>query len=176
MLSYSLSIDYITIPHQDTLYQINYCHFPSSVPIFVHFPHPTPHSITYSSSSADLSSVQLLSPIIPHQQIRVNFVIRYYIYWLFYRPPSRYPISDQLLSLTIIISRHPHQQTPFHFISRPHFRPYWIHLMSPPSAGYISQFHQSINQLHHTPSVSFTRASSELRDIFRFFIITNLLS
>ena len=30
-------------PHQDTLYQINYRHLPSSVPIFVHFcSHPFP--------------------------------------------------------------------------------------------------------------------------------------
>ena len=48
---------------------------------FVNFPRPTPHSIPYSSSSSDLSSVQLFSPIIPHQQIRVHFVIRFYI-WL----------------------------------------------------------------------------------------------
>ena len=52
---------------------------------------------TNSSLKVDLSSVQLLSPIIPHQQSRVQFVIRLYIYWLFINHPSGYPISDQLL-------------------------------------------------------------------------------
>ena len=41
-LSDSIFIDYSITPHHDTLYQINYCHPPSPVPIFVHFP-PPPH-------------------------------------------------------------------------------------------------------------------------------------
>ena len=63
-LSDSISIDYSVTPHQDTLYHINYHRPPSSVPIFVRPPSP---SQPYSSSSADLISVQLLSPLIPHQ-------------------------------------------------------------------------------------------------------------
>ena len=60
--------------------------------------HITPISRPYSSSSVDLSSVQLLSPIISHQQIRVNLFIGIYIYWLLCHYPSGYPISDQLSS------------------------------------------------------------------------------
>ena len=60
--------------------------------------HVTTISRPYSSSSADLSSVQLSSSIIPHQQSRLYFVIRLYIYWLFHHPLPGYPISDQLFS------------------------------------------------------------------------------
>ena len=60
--------------------------------------HFTTISRPYSSSSSDLSSVQLSSSIIPHQQSRLYFVIRLYIYWLFYHFLPGYPISDKLWS------------------------------------------------------------------------------
>ena len=138
MFSDSISIGNSFTNHQDTLYEINYCHPPSSS-------HATPHNISYSSLSADLSVVGLLSPIIPHQQSKVYFVIRLYIYWLF---------------------RHPHQDTlyPINYSVTPHH-----HIMSLPSADRIP-IHQQIpfqNWLRftshhphqHFPLVSFTRAS-----------------
>ena len=79
----------------------------------------------YYSSSEDLSSIQLLSPIIPHQQSRVHFFIRFYIYLLFCHPPSGYPISHPCILYPVLsfqfISHHPHQQTIFQFISRHKF-------------------------------------------------------
>ena len=131
-----------------------------------------------------------MSPIIPHQESRVNFVIIFYIYWLFSHPhqdtlyqinychppssshvtPSADPIpvnhQTPFQTLLKFISRQPHQKFPSVILTRaptnftiPH------HLVSPE--------HQSV---HHTPSVSFTRASSYLRDVFRFLIIKKLLS
>ena len=53
--------------------------------------HSTTISRTYSSSSADISSVKFSPSIISHQKIRSNFVIRIYIYLLFHHPPIRIP-------------------------------------------------------------------------------------
>ena len=72
-----------------------------------------------SSSSADLSSVQLQSPIIPHHKSRVNFVIRIYINYLFHRPPSGYHISYQFLLHPIISAYFCSFLAP-----PPHIRPY----------------------------------------------------
>ena len=53
-----------------------------------------------------------------------------------------------------------------------------FHLTSPPSVSFtrphhsVSPEHQSV---HHTKSVSFARASSNERNLFRFLIMTNLL-
>ena len=77
--------------HQNTLYHINYCHYPSSKPILVHFPSPPLQIRPWNSSSADLISVQLLSPITPHHQSKVYFVIINYIYWLLCQPHIRIP-------------------------------------------------------------------------------------
>ena len=131
------------------MYQISYCHTPSSL-FFFHFPTTTPNSRPCYSSSADLSSVQILSPIIPHQQSRVQFLS---------------------YSISIDYSATPHQDTLYHInyfqtpssshvtpIRRPYSSssaepisdPIEVRLMSPPSACSIIQFHQSINQFQQT--------------------------
>ena len=66
MLSESISTVYSTIFYQDIIYQINYYHPRSSVPIF--FVNPLPphrHIRLYSGSSANLNSVQLFPSMIP---------------------------------------------------------------------------------------------------------------
>ena len=121
-------------------------HPPSSVPILVNFPPTTPHIRPHYSSFSDLSSVQLLLPIIPDQQSRVRFFIRFYIYWLFCHSPSGYPISDQVShpasSSHITPIRRPHSSSSTDPVSD-HIE---VHLVSPPSTGYISQFLLSIKQ------------------------------
>ena len=84
--------------------------------VFIYFP-PT-HIITYSSSSEDLSSVQLSSPIIPHQNSRIFFFIRLYIYWLFHHPHQ-----DNLYQINY---RHPPSSVSIFSIhlTSPHSRPY----------------------------------------------------
>ena len=78
---------FMSPPHQDTLYQINSRDHPSSVPIlFISLP-----SLTHCRPSSDLRSAQLLTPIIPHQQRKVHFVIRFYIYCVLYHPHIRIP-------------------------------------------------------------------------------------
>ena len=70
--------------------------------LFLFISLPPNHSRPYYSSSADPISVQLSSPIIPHNNSRVYFFIGLYISWLFRHPPSGYPISDQLFPPPII--------------------------------------------------------------------------
>ena len=58
----SIFIDYSVTPHQDTLYQINYGHPPSSVPFFFIPPPPThTHTCSRSYSSSSVSLYNLIS-------------------------------------------------------------------------------------------------------------------
>ena len=106
-----------------------------------------------SSSSEYLSSVQLLPTIISHQQIRVHFLIKLYIYWLFRHPPSGYPISYQLSSPPIIsdyfctfTSPDPPYQTLFQFIIKPKSSSIIVTHHPPPTEQRIS-CHQIIYPL-----------------------------
>ena len=169
LLSDYISIDYsatpIRIPYIRSIIITSYhqCLF------FLLFSPRTPHGRPYSSSSADLSSVKLLWPIIPHHQIRVHFVIILYIYLLFRHLPSGYPISDQLSSPPIIIWHNSHHHTIFQFISRPHFRPY----RSSPHITPISGLHQSVSADHQSilpdPIIQFTRSSISSPDLISYF-------
>ena len=123
MLSDSIfNNDYVT-PHQDTLYQINYCHPPSSVPIFVHFPpphhtsypipvHQQPYIVYYPITDRHQTLFQFIRhfPIstpyysslytpLSAKQIRLYIVKRRsYYYQLDRHPPSADPLLVQLLS------------------------------------------------------------------------------
>ena len=148
MLSDSISIAYSAIPHQDTLYQINYCHPPSSVPIFVHFPppHPPHQTIFQFIIRPKFSSIIVTHHPPSEEQSTFCYLILYLL--VIPSPPSGYPILYQLSSPPIIISRHPHHQTLFQFISRPHFRSY----LSSPYVTPISRFHQSVSLEHQSIS------------------------
>ena len=148
MLSVSVSIEYFVTPHQDTLYQINYCHPPSSVPFFVHsYVPPLPIRRPYFISSIDLRSVQSFSPIIA--LIRADYVLLSdSIYIDIFSLPIRIPYirsiivtpHHQCLNLFIPLPQHiirpysysfsglisvelslpiiPHQQSRIHFLIR----------------------------------------------------------
>ena len=167
-------------PHQNTLDQNNYCHLTSLVTISDHFTSPP-------------LSHQIVKKFVITPNFSSIIVIHY--------PPSAekstfcyqniYPLiimsTPHLDTLYQINYCHPSLSshvTPIllQFIIRPHKRPYLIS----PNAHPISRFHQLVSSQHHsvspqhqsvhqTPSVSFTRTSSELREVFRFLILNNSL-
>ena len=100
-------------PHQDTLNLIKLLSPYIISAYFYIFPFPPPpHSRLQNISSADLSSVQVLSPIIPHQKSKVNVFIRFYIYVLFRHPHIR-------ITYNILIIITSHHNCLFLFISFP---------------------------------------------------------
>ena len=107
----SISIEYSINPHEDDLYQTNYHHLHNACLFLFAPPHHHPNSKTYYISSADLSSVQLLTPTIQDQYIRVRLVTIFNIYWLIHHNLSGYPILDQLLTLPTVNPIPVHQIT-----------------------------------------------------------------
>ena len=85
-------------------------------------------------------------------------------------PPSSYPIpfykQNPFYTLLNFTSCHPHQKVPSCIFTRAS-----INFTRPHHS--VSPEHQSV---HQTPSVSFTREYSDLREVFTLLIITNLLS
>ena len=127
-------------PHQDNLCHINYCHQPSTVPIFVHFHSQPPplYTVKQFTIRPKFSSI-----IVAHH------------------PPSaeQSKFFYQILYLLFITSP-PHQYTLYHinYCHLPSSLPISVHLPSPPPPLYtLKQFiiqpkFSSIIVNHHTSS------------------------
>ena len=113
---------------------------------FISLPHLPKQNLSQFIIRPKFSSIIVTHHPQPADQS--TFVITFYIYLLFRHPPSGHPMSYQLSSPPIIISRHPHQQTLFQFISRLPFIPY----RSSPHVTPISRLHHSVSPEHKSIS------------------------
>ena len=111
MLSDSIFINYSVTLHQDTLYQINYGHPPSSAPLLVHF--PPPHHTSYPIPVHQQPYI-VYHPVTDRHQTLLQFIRNFPIstpyYSSLYIPPSAKQIRLHIVkrrSYYYQLDRHP---------------------------------------------------------------------
>ena len=140
----------LTFPHQDILYQINYHHPPSALPISVHLPSlPSAKCILKQFIiRPEFSSIIVTHH--PPSSEQSTFLIRLYIYWLFRHIHSSIPyirliivtIHTQCLFCSFPFPPSP-RIDPKKFIRRPKFSSIIV-THHPPSADKSTFFNQTI--------------------------------